>query len=117
MSFLLSDGEDNSGALTGLDAAALAAKHGIKIHTIGFSSELDSDGAAILRGMSEVTGGEYFVAQSPSALAEISGELDRIEPSASDVEQNNLIFDWSGIAIVIAMLILAGLTRHEIRQS
>ncbi|ETW98774.1 MAG: hypothetical protein ETSY1_17480 [Candidatus Entotheonella factor] len=114
---VISDGEDNTGALAVDDAVGLATQHDIRIHTIGFSSDIKPDGAAVLRQMAKVTGGEYFVAQSPQALAEISGEIDRIEPSAIDRSQDAVMRSWSWVALTIALTALAALTWQEIREA
>ena len=111
---LLSDGEDNSGALTGLDAAALAAAHDIVIHSIGFSAVLDSDGAAILERMAARTGGQYFTARSAAALATVSARLDQLEPSATEAQDVSLRRDWSHVPIAVALLALAFVTGREV---
>ncbi len=106
---LLSDGEDNSGALTGLDAAQIAAAHDVKIYTIGFTAELNADGADNLRTLAEVTGGVFYPAQSAAALAEISKMLDQVEPSAIEADQTRLIREWTAVPLGLAFLVLVGL--------
>ncbi len=113
---ILSDGEDNSGALTGLDAAAMAATNGVKIYTIGFTAKLEADGAAILRAMADVTGGAFYPAQSAAALAEISKTLDQVEPTATQADLDHVIRDWSAIPIGFALLVLAGLAVRRGRE-
>lgn len=114
---VISDGEDNTGALAVDDAVRLASQQEIRIHTIGLSSDTQSDGSAVLRQMAEVTGGQYFVAQSPQALADISDEIDRIEPSAVEGNRDAVMRGWSWAAILIAMTALAGLAWQEIREA
>jgi Ca-activated chloride channel family protein len=111
---VISDGEDNTGALAVDDAVRLAAQHDIRIHTIGFSSDLKPDGAAVLRRMAQATGGAYLVAQSPQALAAIADEIDRIEPSAT--EQDAVRRDWSRLALLAALTALAPLAWREARE-
>ena len=111
---VISDGEDNTGALAIDDAVRLAAQHDIRIHTIGFSSDLKPDGAAVLRRMAQATGGAYLAAQSPQALAAIADEIDRIEPSAA--EQDSLRRDWSWLALLAALTALAPLAWREARE-
>jgi Ca-activated chloride channel family protein len=106
---ILSDGEDNAGELTGLDAARMAAANGIKIYTVGLTPDLDADGAAILRSMADAAGGAFFPAQSVAALSEISQTLDRIEPSAAQTEQERLVRDWTAIPLALTLLALGGL--------
>ena len=106
---ILSDGEDNTGALTGLDAAKMAAAHNIKIYTIGISAQLNTDGAHILQTMAEVTGGVFFAAQSVSALAEITKHIDKVEPSAITGDPEYLTRDWTMVPVAFALLMIFGL--------
>jgi Ca-activated chloride channel family protein len=114
---ILSDGEDNTGALTGLDAAQMAAAHNLKIYTIGISAELDTDGARILRTMAEVTGGEFFAAQSVTALAEITDRIDKVEPSAINGDPEYLTRDWTMVPVALALLMISGLAYLGARQT
>lgn len=114
---LLSDGEDNSGALTGLDAARMAGEHAIKIYSIGFSANIDSDGAAVLREMAELTGGQYFAAQSAEALVEISDRIEAIETSTMGDDPDHVLHDWSAVAIVIALIALTAVGYREMRAA
>ena len=112
---LLSDGEDNSGALTGEDAAALAAQYGLTIYSIGFTPALESDGAAILRTVAERAGGQFFAAPTPEALAGIAAEIARLEPTAADAAPVRLVEDWTLLAIAAAMASLGALTLQQVR--
>ena len=114
---ILSDGEDNTGALTGLDAAKMAAAHNLKIYTIGISAELDSDGARILRTMAEVTGGAFFAAQSVTALAEITEHIDKVEPSATNGDPDYLMRDWTIVPIALALLMISSLAYLGVRET
>src|SRR5690625_2183118 len=94
---LLSDGANNAGQVSPERAAALAARHGIIIHTIGLGADAlpgwfglrqanpsaDLDEAA-LEQIAELTGGRYFRARDPRSLSAIYAELDRLEPIACD---------------------------------
>jgi Ca-activated chloride channel family protein len=114
---LLSDGEDNSGELTGTDAAELAAKHDIRIHTVGLSSNIDADGAEILRRIAHSASGEFFWAQSASDLAATSNEISKLEPATRPEEEDHIMRDWSLYAIALALLVLAALVVQEIRKA
>lgn len=78
---LLTDGVNNRGEITPLKAAELAAKKGLKIHTIGIgnrgSRELDE---RTLRAIAKNTGGQYFRAYNTSDLNDIYQLLDELEP-------------------------------------
>ena len=114
---LLSDGEDNSGELTGPDAAELAAKHDIRIHTVGFSSDIETDGADILRTIADHTGGTFFWAKSATDLAATSVEISKLEPVVRPEEEDHVMRDWSLHAIALALLVLTTLVAQEIRRT
>ncbi len=84
---LLTDGVSNRGEITPLKAAELAAKKGLKIHTIGIgdrgSRELDEN---TLRKVANITGGQYFRAYNTSDLVNIYALLDELEPVEKDVK-------------------------------
>lgn len=97
---LLTDGRNNSGKIDPLTAAELAAALGIKIYTIGAGTvglvpypvddpfmgrryerrqfDLDED---TLKEIAERTGGRYFRATSPEALAGIYERISEMEKS------------------------------------
>jgi Ca-activated chloride channel family protein len=114
---LLSDGEDNSGELTGPDAAELAAKNDIRIHTVGFSSNIKADGADILRTIAHSTEGEFFWAQSEKDLINTSRQISALEPATRPEEEDYIKRDWSLYAVALALLVLATLVVQEIRKS
>ncbi len=114
---LLSDGEDNSGELTGPDAADLAARRDIRIHTIGFASNIQADGADILRTIAHNTGGVFFWAQSAAGLAATSREISDREPATRPEEEDYMVRDWSVYAIALVLIILAGLVVQGIRKA
>jgi Ca-activated chloride channel family protein len=114
---LLSDGEDNSGELTGPDAAELAAKHDIRIHTVGFSSNIEADGADILRKIADNTDGAFFWAKSANDLAATSREISKLEPAIRPEEEDHIMRDWSLYAIALALLVLATLVAQHIRKA
>lgn len=114
---LLSDGEDNSGELTGPDAAALAAEHDIRIHTIGFSSDIEADGAAILQTIASATSGAFFWAKSTGDLRATSREISSLEPAIRPEEEDYIVRDWSPFAIMAALLALAALVHQTLRDA
>jgi Ca-activated chloride channel family protein len=104
---LLTDGQDTASAVKPLDAAQLAAKLGIRIHTIAIgadvltlpglfgsrfgsrqvnpSAELDE---VTMQKIAQLTGGEYFRARDPQELARIYQLIDQLEP----VEQETAVY-------------------------
>ena len=113
---ILSDGEDNTGALTGLDASRMAALNDLKIYTIGFSANLDSEGEAILSEIAETTGGAFYRADSAQALAEVAQIISAAEPIASDPDAAFVIRDWTPLPLAVAFLLLVGVAVHHSRE-
>jgi len=125
---LLTDGANTAGELSPLKAAELAARHGLKIYTIGIgademvrksffgrqrinpSLELDEK---TLTAIASQTGGKYFRARNTEDLQEIYQLLDELEPV--DVETQTLrpeksLYYWPlGMAFIMSLLI-AGLS-------
>ncbi|MDR0336021.1 MAG: VWA domain-containing protein [Planctomycetaceae bacterium] len=95
---LLSDGEQTFGTLTPLEGAETAKAFGIKVYTIGIgttgeapyivtdpfgqqritvqSVSIDEE---TLNKIAAMTGGQYFNAQSTSALEQVYAEIDQLE--------------------------------------
>lgn len=88
---LLTDGASNSGFLTPLKAAELAASETVKIYTIGLGAEMDplagnlftSPSAdldeATLKRIADLTGGRYFRATDAKSLQSIYQTIDKLE--------------------------------------
>ena len=106
---LLTDGVSNRGEITPIKAAQLAAKKGLKIHTIGIgnrgSRELDE---RTLRQIAKITGGQYFRAYTTRDLQKIYSLLDQLEPVEKDVKSYRPIKTLFYIPLAISLL-LAGL--------
>ena len=120
---LLTDGVNNVGEVDTIQAAKLAAQEGIRIHTIGFgadamtvqrllfrqtinpSAELDVES---LTRIANLTGGVFQRARSADELAEIYGELDKLEPVEQDLEiyrPVKALFFWPlTIATILSLL-------------
>lgn len=123
---LLTDGVNNVGEVTPLQAARIAAAEGIKIYTIGFganelvvpgllfqrkinpSADLDTE---TLTKIADMTGGMYWRARSTRELGAVYRELDRLEPVEQDMETYrpvNALFHWPlGFAFVLSLLLAA----------
>ncbi len=102
---LLTDGENNSGALDPVSAAEIAKLYGIRIYTIGVGSrgtapypvptafgtrmqqievKIDEE---LLQEIAGMTDGKYFRATSNQKLREIYDEIDQLEKSKIDVTE------------------------------
>lgn len=74
---LLTDGQNNWGKLSPVQAAELARDWGIKIYAIGIGGE-DVD---TLTRVANITGGKYFSAGNVQGLTKVYKEIDRLEKS------------------------------------
>jgi Ca-activated chloride channel family protein len=121
---LLTDGVNNVGEVSPIQAAKLAAQEGITIYTIGFgadqmevsgllfnrtvnpSAELDTE---TLTEIADLTGGLYQRARSTQELASIYLALDELEPIEVDQEtyrpEKSLFFWPLGSALFLSLFI------------
>ncbi|MEP9355353.1 VWA domain-containing protein [Xanthobacter sp. KR7-65] len=122
---LLTDGANTSGVLDPLEAAAIAAKENLRIHTIGVGADgLDfTPGGAInpsadldeasLKAIAALTGGKYFRARDEKGLTAIYADIDQLEPVAGDpqyVRPTYALFFWPlGAALAASFLFAAAL--------
>ena len=84
---LLTDGENNSGDITPLDAAKIAQLLGIRVYTIGAISasagelQVDDVDEQVMRRMADMTGGHYYRVTDPNSLADVYREIEQLEKS------------------------------------
>ena len=117
---LLTDGENNAGRYSPKEAAEMASKWGIKVYTIGFggTAYMTMDGMfgsrrvavgsgvdeAALKGIAEITGGEYFQADSAEDLLSVYETIDRLEKSvvvsAGEIRYRELFFPYALAALL-----------------
>lgn len=125
---LITDGDNTSGIIPPLQAAALAAREGVRIYTIGVGSDqtevpmLGSDGRYqiendagmkedILIEISRQTGGAYFRATNTLALEEISlriNELEKSQVETSSILVPRPLYRWP-LSLALFTLLLIGL--------
>lgn len=102
---LLTDGVSNRGEITPIKAAELAARKGLKVHTIGIgnrnSRELDE---TTLRRIANITGGQYFRAYNTRDLQDIYQLLDKLEPVEKDVKSYRPIKSLFYIPLTASLL-------------
>ncbi len=128
---LITDGTNNSGITTPLDAAAVAKEEGIKIYTIGVGTNgmaeyptYDHFGRitytqqevvideATLRSIAEVTNGKYYRATDNESLQNIFKEIDALEKTKMDVkvfsqaEDNYMMWAWFAFGFFLFELLL-----------
>jgi Ca-activated chloride channel homolog len=126
---LLTDGANTAGS-DPREAVAVAAEAGIRIHTIGVgadrklersffgrvrevnpSRDLDED---LLRHIANATGGSFFRARDPEAMAAVYEEINQLEPVPEEktYRPQKSLFHWPlSVAMGLAVLTL-GLHRR-----
>ncbi|ALO46488.1 vWA domain-containing protein [Pseudohongiella spirulinae] len=122
---LLTDGINNAGELTPLQAAQLARTEGIKMHIVGVASDqfaqrsmfgTRASGALVseiddetMAEAAEMTGGLYFRARTLEDMISIYDELDQMEPIEQDEQTyrpETQLFHWPlGIALLLSFLL------------
>lgn len=120
---LLTDGQNTAGYVSPEQAQQLASYYGVKIYAIGVGAEevivdsffgqrkvnpsRDLD-EAMLQGLAQATGGEYFRARSTEELEQIYQTLDQYEPVSGDEQlrrPQTELFHWpAGLAFVLFLL-------------
>lgn len=127
---LLTDGENNSGALSLAQAIQLAKDEGVKIYTIGVGAEqsfvnsifgiriavpsaLDEES---LNQIAAETKGTYFRATDTQSLAQIYQEIDKLEANENEdqfVREVKERFIWPlGMALILAAALAMFLRRN-----
>lgn len=118
---LLSDGVDTSGKVRADDAAELAARHGIRVHTIALGPEdletaprsRDAVDVATLRAVAEAGNGTSFRVRTMEDLEAMAAALDRLEPNPMErppVRYWRSLWAWPAAASVL-LLVIAALRR------
>lgn len=122
---LLTDGRSNSGEVSPMIAAELAAKAGIKVYTISVGTKgnvpvyektllgrrklylkLDVDDET-LKDIAAVTGGRFFEAQSTAMLKTVYEEIDTLEKSQitrkdfSEYDEQYLALLWPALVLLV----------------
>lgn len=115
---LLTDGQNNSGDIQPLDAAQMAKVLGIRVYTIGAvpviggrpGSDVDE---ALMRRMSELSGGQYYRVGDEAALRNVYREIAALEKarvgSRGFIETHDaaLPFVAMGAGLLVVELLLA----------
>lgn len=124
---LLTDGQNNGGTVSPIDAAYLASQWEIKLYTIGFGAGYYRNAFGLikkipagygvdeetLREMAHITGGKYFSADSEESLREIYREIDGLEKSRIETftfknyNEKYLPFALTGLVLMLLSFILS----------
>jgi len=112
---LLTDGQNNWGKLSPLQAAELARDWGIKIYAIGIGGE-DAD---TLTQVADITGGKYFSADNVQSLNKVYEEIDSLEKSEIEsvkyMDYKEAFFPFA-ISALIALLLYIVLSTTLLRR-
>ncbi|MBN1112841.1 MAG: VWA domain-containing protein [Bacteroidales bacterium] len=131
---LLTDGENNRGAIDPLTAAEIAKTFGIRVYTIGvgtigqapypfqtpFGIQLQPVEVKIdeptLKQISEITDGAYFRATDNNKLIEVYKEIDKLEKTKIDVKHFSKVDErYLPFALLAGIILLLEiLLRHTI---
>lgn len=132
---LLTDGAQNRGSVTALEAAAEAKALGIRIHTVALGAPGDSlyplEGGGFaklhidndpetLRKVAQVSGGEALAADDPAGLSRSLAGIDKLEKTALPVdpptEGEPMIAPLLALAALLALPLAADLGRKRGRK-
>ena len=103
---LLTDGENNIHEIEPEEAAKLAKALGIRVYTIGIidprTNEVDVNA---LKAIAEPTGGSFFAATSPSALADVYQKINNLEKTQI-TQQHYVRYDELAPFLLVPALLL-----------
>ena len=111
---MVSDGEANVGDLAAMDAARLAAEHGVTIHAVGFAAEIAPENARHMSEIAEATGGRYFEATDEQTLAGVEAAIDRMLPVRATDTPDHVTRDWTWLVALLALGTLVAVGRQEL---
>ena len=118
---LLTDGENNGGDITPLDAANMAKLLDVRVYTIGaitLTATADKDVSfdtvdeQLMRKIADTTGGHYYSVSDENSLAEVYREIESLEKSHVgtrefvDYQEVHLGFLVLGVAFLFVELAL-----------
>jgi len=129
---LLTDGLQNAGDYSPIDAAKAAEELGIKVYTIGSAPEFEIRDMgllgrrkipvnlddSVLREVADITGGRYFRATDTDALRDVYQVIDELERTKIDEESyylfEELAYRWVPVgaynlppALMVALVLLS----------
>jgi Ca-activated chloride channel family protein len=117
---LLSDGVNNAGTVLPKDAADLAQRLGIRVHTIAFgprdmeggTNEIDVVDAKTLQEVAEASGGRAFRVRTNEELDAVGHAIDELETNEADAPPMVIYQSYwtypAVLALLVALVILSG---------
>lgn len=122
---LLTDGNDTASAMTPLNAADIARRNGVEIHTIGIGNvEATGEDRVDFEALERIatrTGGRFFNAEDETALTQVYAEIDAA--TTADVRtqswrpRDSLVYWPAGFAVVVLLLAYLLLLLGDRRRS
>lgn len=135
---LLTDGDNNAGAIDPREAATIAHETGVRVYTIGIGRngvvpipQEDEFGKRVLvparfkideellREMAKTGQGEYFHASDSAGLSQVYAQIDRLEKSQFEEtkysEYTELFAGFAGVGL--ALLLVVGVLRETCFRS
>jgi Ca-activated chloride channel family protein len=127
---LLTDGRNNAGALSPLQAAEAAKTLGVTVYTVGvgatesrrrgfFQGNTEEIDEETLTQIAEATGGQYFRGTSSQGLASIYETIDRLEKSTAEIKElmnREELFHKALLPGVLCLLLQLLLARTLLRR-
>lgn len=133
---LITDGANNAGRISAIQAARLAAERQIRIFTIGIGAEtapMQGDTSerlfaerdpsveldeGTLKEIALLTGGEYFRARDSESFEQINQQLDSLEPALHEgrtLRQSLPLYPWPlGLALILSMALTGWYRRSNV---
>src|SRR5436190_658874 len=111
---LLTDGENNGGDITPLDAANMAKLLDVRVYTIGaitLNATADQDVSSdtvdeqLMRKIAEGTGGHYYSVPDENSLAAFAGTGARLASASPARQVTKLILVGAGCLLVVVALV------------
>lgn len=120
---LLSDGMNTSGSVKPAGAAALAARLGIRVHTVALGVHdlataedgTDAVDAAMLQSIARTSGGTAFRVRSTADMLAVSRSIDAMEASPTEAPASRIHRDlwiYPGLLSLLAALLLLAARRR-----
>ena len=119
---LMTDGQNNAGAVSPLTAAEAAQALGVKVYTIGVGNPQMVQRMGLnpgllpdeetLQQIAKMTGGKYYRADNPERFKQIYDEIDRLEKTEAEVKkfaQHTELFGWLvtfGLVLLMVEVVL-----------